>query len=66
MIDAGAQMPWVAQISANLLQDAELVNLIAESGGRRQRGQSGGAGLPRGHGRLGAVAVTGAATLFWC
>ncbi|MCC6327270.1 MAG: cobalamin-dependent protein [Acidobacteria bacterium] len=34
MIAAGAQLPWVAQISANLLGDEELVDLIAESGGR--------------------------------
>ena len=34
MIAAGAQLPWVAQISANLLRDEELVDLIAESGGR--------------------------------
>ena len=34
MIAAGAQLPWVAQISANLLRDQELVDLIAESGGR--------------------------------
>ena len=34
MIASGAQIPWVGQISANLLQDAELVDLIAESGGR--------------------------------
>ncbi|NOT46222.1 MAG: radical SAM protein [Acidobacteria bacterium] len=34
MIAAGAQLPWVAQISANLLADDELVDLIAESGGR--------------------------------
>ena len=27
-------MPWVAQISANLLRDEELVDLIAESGGK--------------------------------
>jgi len=27
-------MPWVAQISANLLEDEELVELISESGGR--------------------------------
>jgi hypothetical protein len=30
----GAQLPWVAQISANLLRDEELVDLIAESGGK--------------------------------
>ncbi len=34
VIAAGAQLPWVAQISANLLADDELVDLIAESGGR--------------------------------
>ena len=34
MIAAGAQLPWVAQISANLLKDEELVDLIAESGGQ--------------------------------
>ena len=34
IIAAGAQLPWVAQISANLLGDEELVDLIAESGGR--------------------------------
>jgi radical SAM superfamily enzyme YgiQ (UPF0313 family) len=34
MIASGAQLPWVGQISANLLQDPELVDLIAESGGR--------------------------------
>jgi radical SAM superfamily enzyme YgiQ (UPF0313 family) len=34
IIAAGAQLPWVAQISANLLRDEELVNLIAESGGQ--------------------------------
>ncbi|MFN2455333.1 MAG: radical SAM protein [Pyrinomonadaceae bacterium] len=34
IIDAGAQLPWVAQISANLLRDEELVDLIAESGGK--------------------------------
>jgi radical SAM superfamily enzyme YgiQ (UPF0313 family) len=33
IIAAGAQLPWVAQISANLLRDEELVKLIAESGG---------------------------------
>jgi radical SAM superfamily enzyme YgiQ (UPF0313 family) len=33
MIAAGATLPWVAQISANLLADEELVDLIAESGG---------------------------------
>jgi len=31
---AGAQLNWVAQISANLLRDEELVDLIAESGGK--------------------------------
>jgi radical SAM superfamily enzyme YgiQ (UPF0313 family) len=34
IIDAGAQMHWVAQISANLLRDEELVDLIAASGGK--------------------------------
>jgi len=34
IIDAGAQVPWVAQISANLLRDEELVDLIAASGGK--------------------------------
>src|SRR5258708_40218387 len=34
IIAAGADMPWTAQISANLLRDEELVDLIAESGGR--------------------------------
>src|SRR5579871_1931810 len=34
IIAAGAQLPWVAQISMNLLQDEELVSLIAQSGGR--------------------------------
>jgi radical SAM superfamily enzyme YgiQ (UPF0313 family) len=34
IIDAGAQLPWVAQISANLLKDEELVDLISESGGK--------------------------------
>jgi len=34
IIDAGAGMAWVAQISANLLRDEELVDLIAESGGK--------------------------------
>jgi radical SAM superfamily enzyme YgiQ (UPF0313 family) len=34
IIAAGAQMPWVAQISANLLGDEELVDLIAEAGGK--------------------------------
>jgi radical SAM superfamily enzyme YgiQ (UPF0313 family) len=34
MIAAGAQLPWSAQISANLLRDEELVDLIAESGGK--------------------------------
>jgi radical SAM superfamily enzyme YgiQ (UPF0313 family) len=32
VIAAGAQVPWVAQISANLLRDEELVDLMAESG----------------------------------
>ena len=34
IIAAGAQMFWVAQISANLLRDEELVDLIAASGGQ--------------------------------
>jgi len=34
IVAAGAQVPWVAQISANLLRDEELVDLIAESGGK--------------------------------
>jgi radical SAM superfamily enzyme YgiQ (UPF0313 family) len=34
IIAAGAQVPWVAQISANLLRDEELIDLIAESGGK--------------------------------
>ena len=34
MIAAGAQVHWVAQISANLLRDEELVDLIAASGGK--------------------------------
>ncbi len=34
MIAADARLPWVAQISANLLKDEELVDLIAESGGK--------------------------------
>jgi len=29
-----AQVPWVAQISMNLLRDEELVSLVAQSGGR--------------------------------
>jgi len=34
IIAAEAQLPWIAQISANLLRDEELVDLIADSGGR--------------------------------
>jgi radical SAM superfamily enzyme YgiQ (UPF0313 family) len=34
IIAAGAQLAWVAQISANLLRDEELIDLIAESGGK--------------------------------
>jgi radical SAM superfamily enzyme YgiQ (UPF0313 family) len=34
IISADAQLPWVAQISANLLADEELVDLIAEAGAR--------------------------------
>jgi radical SAM superfamily enzyme YgiQ (UPF0313 family) len=34
IIAAGAQVNWVAQISANLLRDQELVDLISASGGK--------------------------------
>jgi radical SAM superfamily enzyme YgiQ (UPF0313 family) len=34
IIAAGAEVNWVAQISANLLRDQELVDLIAASGGK--------------------------------
>ncbi len=34
IIARGAQLSWVAQISANLLRDQELVDLIADSGGK--------------------------------
>ncbi len=34
IIAANAQLPWVAQISANLLADEELVDLISEAGGK--------------------------------
>jgi radical SAM superfamily enzyme YgiQ (UPF0313 family) len=34
IIAADAQVPWTAQISANLLRDEELVDLIAASGGK--------------------------------
>lgn len=34
IIAAEAQVPWVAQISANLLRDEELVDLIHDSGGK--------------------------------
>jgi radical SAM superfamily enzyme YgiQ (UPF0313 family) len=34
IISAGAQLFWVGQISANLLRDEELVDLIAASGGK--------------------------------
>jgi radical SAM superfamily enzyme YgiQ (UPF0313 family) len=34
IIAAGAQLSWVAQISANLLRDEELLDLIAASGGK--------------------------------
>ena len=34
IIDAGAGISWVGQISANLLRDPELLDLIAESGGK--------------------------------
>ena len=33
IIAAGAQLPWTAQISANLLRDEELVDLISQAGG---------------------------------
>src|SRR5690242_8629967 len=32
MIAAGAQLPWIAQISANLLRDEELLDLMQEAG----------------------------------
>src|SRR5467141_2739821 len=34
IIAANAQLPWIAQISANLLRDEELVDLIAAAGGK--------------------------------
>ena len=34
IIAAGAELSWVAQISANLLRDPELLDLIAASGGK--------------------------------
>jgi radical SAM superfamily enzyme YgiQ (UPF0313 family) len=34
IIGAGAQLAWVAQVSANLLRDEELVDLMAESGAK--------------------------------
>jgi len=34
IITADARLPWVAQISVNLLKDEELISLIAESGGK--------------------------------
>jgi radical SAM superfamily enzyme YgiQ (UPF0313 family) len=34
IIAAGAQLAWVGQISANLLRDEELLDLIADSGGK--------------------------------
>ncbi len=34
IIAAGVELNWVAQISANLLRDEELVDLIADSGGK--------------------------------
>ncbi|MFQ6103019.1 MAG: B12-binding domain-containing radical SAM protein [Candidatus Glassbacteria bacterium] len=34
IIAADAQLPWVAQISINLLKDEELIELITESGGK--------------------------------
>ena len=34
IVAANAQVPWIAQISANLLRDAELIDLIAAAGGK--------------------------------
>jgi radical SAM superfamily enzyme YgiQ (UPF0313 family) len=34
IIERNAQVPWVGQISMNLLRDEELVSLIAQSGGK--------------------------------
>src|SRR5262249_37215348 len=34
IIAAGVNVPWIAQISSNLLKDEELVDLIAASGGK--------------------------------
>src|SRR5262244_718091 len=34
IVAAKAQVPWVAQISANLLRDEELIDLIAAAGGK--------------------------------
>ncbi len=34
IIDRGAQVPWVAQVSVNLLKDEELVSLMAQSGAK--------------------------------
>jgi len=34
IIEAKAQVPWIAQISANLLRDEELVGLVAAAGGK--------------------------------
>ncbi|MFY9558266.1 MAG: radical SAM protein [Blastocatellia bacterium] len=34
IIAAGAEITWIAQISANLLRDEELIDLIAASGGK--------------------------------
>jgi len=34
IIAAGAELSWVGQISANLLRDPELIDLIADSGGK--------------------------------
>ena len=34
IIAAGAELAWVGQISANLLRDEELIDLIADSGGK--------------------------------
>jgi radical SAM superfamily enzyme YgiQ (UPF0313 family) len=34
IVAAKAQLPWIAQISANLLRDEELIDLIAAAGGK--------------------------------
>jgi radical SAM superfamily enzyme YgiQ (UPF0313 family) len=34
IVAANAQVPWIAQISANLLRDEELIDLIAAAGGK--------------------------------